>query len=515
MADWWESDPVAKPEAGGDFWKGDPVAEAKPMTAAAYAAGLGQVGSDLPIIGPATRKFNAAVSAAVAPLVGDKDVSEPTFLERYQHILGQQEKPLEAMRQQYPVASGLANLGGTLAASIPFGGSPLLGGGATSFVGQLGRGLASGGAISATDAALRGENPVTAGLTGAALGAAAPAVVRAIAPALPVAKAVTPTVDELKASARAGYAHPEVAGVEIRPQAVSNLSAQIQNDLVKDGFRPITTPKAFSLVDELNVPVGVKSVNMADIDSAQKALRNVAKEVDAVGRPTADAAAASKALRRIDGFLDNLAQPDLLAGDASKAVPILRAAGKDWGAAMRAEDIGVRLTRAERQAAKSGSGSNIQNAIKQKVSAVLDVPQRSAGYSAAENAAAEAVVRGNFTENALRKFGKLGFNDGLSLLLHAGATAPMGGVNLPIGLAATGARKLAERMTSAKANRLEEMLRQRSPLYQGRAATMNLPALMGQQGQSALQALLRAQSLRGASPLPLQQSTPLYFPPGP
>ncbi len=320
--------------------------------------------------------------------------------------------------------------------------------------------------------------------------------------ALPkAANAAVPAVDELKAAARAGYQHPEVAAVEIKPQAVSNLAFQIHSDLAKDGFRPITTPKAFGVVNELQVPKGIASVKIADLDSVHKALGNVAREVDTVGRPTADAAAASRAVKRLDDFLGNLKQPDLLAGDASLAVPILNDARKNWGAAMRAEDLGVRLTRAERQAAKAGSGANIQNAIKQKVSAVLDVPQRSVGYSAAEKAQAERVVRGSPTENLLRKAGKLGFNDGLTLMAHAAAAVPSGGASIPIGVAGTIARKAAEKMTSTQAQKLEEMLRARSPLAQQRAAAVPPPS---RPRLSPLQRRLMASAL--ALPRPGQTS---------
>ncbi len=320
--------------------------------------------------------------------------------------------------------------------------------------------------------------------------------------ALPkAANAAVPAVDELKAAARAGYQHPEVAAVEIKPQAVSNLAFQIHSDLAKDGFRPITTPKAFGVVNELQVPKGIASVKIADLDSVHKALGNVAREVDTVGRPTADAAAASRAVKRLDDFLGNLKQPDLLAGDASLAVPILNDARKNWGAAMRAEDLGVRLTRAERQAAKAGSGANIQNAIKQKVSAVLDVPQRSVGYSAAEKAQAERVVRGSPAENLLRKAGKLGFNDGLTLMAHAAAAVPSGGASIPIGVAGTIARKAAEKMTSNQAQKLEEMLRARSPLAQQRVASATVPP---RSRLSPLQRRLMASAL--ALPRPGQTS---------
>jgi hypothetical protein len=312
------------------------------------------------------------------------------------------------------------------------------------------------------------------------------------------AAAATPTVGQLKFAARAGYTHPEVAAVEIRPQAVSGLSAQIENDLVGgagSGFRRATTPKTFGILDELDVPPGVTSVKIADLDSARMAFGRLAREVDAVGRPTMESAAASRAIQGIDRFLGNLQQPDLLAGNASRAVPILEAARQNWGAAMRAEDLGVRLTRAERQAAKAGSGSNIDNAIRQKVSAVLDVPQRSVGWTNAEKAAAERVVRGTPLGNTLRKAGKLGVSDGLSLMLHAAAAYPTGGASIPIAVAGTLARKGSEAITSAGARRLDEMLRQRSPLYRqaqnaaARQSASSPPRLSPMQRSVALAAL--------------------------
>jgi hypothetical protein len=518
MADWWESDPVAKPEAGGDFWKGDPVAEVKPITGGAYAAGLGQVGSDLPIIGPATRKFNAAVSAAIAPVVGDKEVSEPTFLERYQHILGQQEKPLEAMRQQYPVASGLANFGGTLAASIPFGGSPLLGGGATSFAGQVGRGLASGGAISATDAALRGEDPVTAGVTGAALGAAAPAVVRAIAPALPVAKAVAPTTAEHLASAKAGYQHPIVKDVAFKPQAVSGLADTIESDLVGAGFRPRASSAGgvFSELGDMRPGPGVQSVGVDDLDNIRKGLQVYAKQRDAVGMPTTEAAAAGRAIAHIDDFLPNLKQPDLLRGDAQAASKILTDARGDYRAYKQAQIAETKMENARIQAASTYGGGNINNALRQAYRP-LEVNNfaKSSNWSPAAQAALKDVVEGGRFGNLMRDLGRGAPSGLVGTGKHFLAAHLTGGLTLPLSAGAFVAKKIGDASTGKAATRLSEVIRSESPLARKQAPTTNLPALIGQQGQSALQALLRAQSLRGASTLPLQQSTPLYFPPGP
>lgn len=270
-----------------------------------------------------------------------------------------------------------------------------------------------------------------------------------------------PTAEQLKAASRAAYRHPEVAAIEIKPPALASHADDIVTKLNGDGFRPIGAPQTYALIDELKTVPGA-TAKIADIDNVRSALRSVSAEVDAIGRPTRDAVAAGKAVRQIDGFVTSLKQPDLIAGDAQKASAILTDARRDWGAGSRAEDLGFRLTRGERQAARSGTGSNIDNTIRQKVSAILDVPSRSVGYSAAEKEAADALVRGSTTANVMRKIGKLGFNDGLSLILHSLAAVPTMGLSTVVGGFGTLARKGAEKMTKSAAANLEEMLRSRS-----------------------------------------------------
>lgn len=326
----------------------------------------------------------------------------------------------------------------------------------------------------------------------------------------PTRPPVAPSVPELKSAARAAYNHPEVAAVEIRPQAVAGLSAQIEQDLAQQGFRPRAGQGAstFQEVRDLTPGAGVQSVRVADIDSARKSLGLLAKEVDAVGQPTAEAAAASRAIDHINDFLPSLTQPDLVAGNAARASSILDQARSDWGAAKRAEKIDLQLTRADRQAAKSGSGSNIENSMRQKIATLLDNPKRTVGFSDAEKAAMESIVRGTATRNTLRKVGKLGVDGGLSLLLHAGSVVPTGGANIPVAIGGTIARKIGERLTARSGRQLSEMVRSRSALSQGNQgmrAVQNVlspraPARASIPYSSIISALLSQQGQRRAMP---------------
>lgn len=289
------------------------------------------------------------------------------------------------------------------------------------------------------------------------------------APAIP--KVAAPTIPELKAAARSGYNSPEVAAVEINPKSTAALSAKIESDLAGRGFRPNNEPAVFSAVRELTPPQGVTSVRVADIDSARKVLGNLAKEKDSVGQATPRATAANIAIEHINDYLPNISKADVIAGDAVRASEIMRDAQANWGAAKRAESVDLQLTRADRQAAKSGSGSNIENSMRQKIATLLDNPKRTAGFTAEEKQAMESIVRGTPARNALRKAGKFGVEGGLSLLLHAGSAIGTHGATLPIAAGGTIARKIGEHLTSRAGTGLSEMVRSRSALGRGNAST--------------------------------------------
>jgi hypothetical protein len=108
--------------------------------------------------------------------------------------------------------------------------------------------------------------------------------------------------------------------------------------------------------------------------------------------------------------------------------------------------------------------------MRQKIATMLDNPARSVGFSAPEKAKMEEIVRGTPTRNALRKVGKLGVDGGLSLLLHAGTALETGGLNLPVAVAGTAARKVGEALTARSGQKLSEMVRSRSHLAKSNAS---------------------------------------------
>jgi len=303
-----------------------------------------------------------------------------------------------------------------------------------------------------------------------------------------VPKAPAPTVEELKSAARSGYNSPEVAAVEVRPQPVADLSTKIETDLASKGFRdrPKQGKPVFEEIRDLVPPQGVGSVRVADLHSARKALGEIAKEVDITGKPTSNAAAATIAKNHLDDFLPNIQQADVLAGDAARASAIMKEADANWRAAKKAGQVDLQLTRADRQAAKSGMGGNIENSMRQKIAVILDNPKRAAGFTAAEKQAMEDIVRGTKTRNALRAAGKLGVDGGLSLMLNTGAAIGSGGATIPVTVAGTIARMLGQRATAKAGSRLSEMIRSNSPVGAGNIGSTAVSHALTRQTPKAL-----------------------------
>lgn len=160
----------------GPFPEPEPSAEVKEL---AKRRGLtGQVISGIPIGGPVLNRIGAAGAAAL-------EDQPPTFGERYSGNLERTQQADKWYARENPASSFGANmLGGALGygplSALKVGGAPI-GGMITGTRGptlasKLWTGIPGNAAISATDASLRGEDPVAGGIIGAAGGLAGPVV---------------------------------------------------------------------------------------------------------------------------------------------------------------------------------------------------------------------------------------------------------------------------------------------------------------------------------------------------
>lgn len=259
-----------------------------------------------------------------------------------------------------------------------------------------------------------------------------------------------PSGAALRADAVDTFNNPAIKAIPIQPADVTNLSQRIENDLLRQGFRPTngSAPGTLAEVQRMVPDPAVGAVNVDDLRSARRALNMTAKERTPINQPTPDATAAGHAIRQIDAFLDNVS-------------PELRSANANYSAGQLDRTIDFRNIRAEHRAAKTGSGSNIENTMRQEVDKISD-----RGLRPEERASRNQIVEGTVARNALRKIGKLGFGDGVSMMYHAALALPTGGTSLPIGLAATAARKIGEALTRREIRALSDQIRSRSPTAQ-------------------------------------------------
>lgn len=169
-------------------------AEAKPKASPITADALvRQAAEGIPVVGGAMNKFAAGMDALTQPVLG-RGSAAGSIGERYsENIKGENAKDAK-FEAEHPIASTAAQLAGGIAAPLgllkvaPTVGAQVLGVAGRTLPAQIAQGAASGAAINAADAAVRGNDPLTAAGVGGLVGAAAPPVGRlvgaAVSPAL-------------------------------------------------------------------------------------------------------------------------------------------------------------------------------------------------------------------------------------------------------------------------------------------------------------------------------------------
>lgn len=298
-----------------------------------------------------------------------------------------------------------------------------------------------------------------------------------------------PSVDEIKAAATAGYQHPEVKALQVKPQAASTLSSDIQSNLLKKGIDDVVAPQTTKIIQRLENPRFGPTTTVEDLDGARKALANVAP---------AEMRAAAIARSEIDNYLGNIPQSDLIAGNAQKANEILKEARANWGSASRAEDVQKALSNAEVNTGAAYSGGNINNATRQSLKPILKSKLNNgfSGYTPEEVEQLRTAVLGTPTGNLMRGIGKMGPNGGLMGSGHLMAAYGSGGATAPASIATAIAKVLGDRSTAKNAEALDELLRSRSPLAQ----SISPNVLANPKQAAAIAALLSADQSRSINP---------------
>lgn len=369
-------------------------------------------------------------------------------------------------------------------------------GGIERFVGQLAGAIAMPGAASRTVLGAAGKGALAGGLygfgsgqggvenragsagAGALIGGAAGGLLKAGTNALgnrAAARAI-PSIDDLRNTSQAGYRAAETAGVMVRPEGMRRVATETVSDLADLGYHPRLQPRIRTILKEME-RLGNTNSTYKGLDQ----LRKIAGQVAASPDPS-ERMMATRIIQRLDDYMGNLQPSDVITGNAPQAASGIRQGRENWARMRRAEMVDTARVKAERRAASTGTGGNLENALRQNVRAILDNPKRSRGMTPAETAMAERIVSGTGTQDALRLAGRLSpTTGGLSAALNVGATAfnPLMAIPGSVGFVA---KTAADRMTRKNVHRLSQMIRSGGKTAQelaalARGGQLNIPQI--------------------------------------
>jgi hypothetical protein len=303
--------------------------------------------------------------------------------------------------------------------------------------------------------ALKEEAVVAA--TGAGLSAAGRGLSNAAAKARTTSpKPKAPTLDEITTAKNAAYKAVDDSGVRYTPQAFSDMMESAAHTLDAEGYHAGLHPKTAQMMERIGSSqreLGGYGPTLTELDQLRQQIgRDVASSADPGERRMGQILRA-----QIDHFIDT-AGPEQITGaaDPEQAAQLIR----------KARDLNTRVEKlgsldqlddtAGRRAARTGSGGNKENALRQNVDRFLT---DTGNLTPDEEAAARKVVMGTPTGNALREVGKLSpFGNGLGLAIHAVGGFTSHGTTLPLAAVGFGAKKVSEAMTRGNVAALRDLI---------------------------------------------------------
>lgn len=368
---------------------------------------------------------------------------------------------LGAARYTRPGTTTLAEIGAAIAMPL----------GAMKSTGKLGldvvRGAATGAGMSGLYGFGAGEggfqervgDAATSAAIGGGIGAAIPVIGAGVQryrqssannAAFAAAAKGAPSTDELRAAGSAAYKAVDDAGVQIRPDAFDRTRATILDDLrANTGFDELPGPGSLTPnAARVNEIMGAASSRMAaDPTSALpfKSLDQMRRQAGAAaGNMTnaTDRASGMAIISGLDDMVAKLGPGDVVAGDVVALQSALPKARETWTRMTKSQRIDDAITAGGDYL--SGASSGIRNQFKN----MLRNPKIAKGFTDAEKAAMRKVVNGSIPEQLLNLA-----SGGIGQMATAIGGGAMGGIPglLLGGAAAAGTRKLAEKVTTGKA----------------------------------------------------------------
>jgi hypothetical protein len=274
----------------------------------------------------------------------------------------------------------------------------------------------------------------------------------ALGAARSIARAATPEIDDLYAAKDAAYKTVDQLGARYAPDAVDNLSVDMLRRASEANISPERHPKAYSMLVDWEKRGG-QGMSLTELDQ----MRQVIRRDLIAGGDAAEGHFGNLFIKAIDDFIDT-ATPAKISGVTGQTADFaIRTARKANTVLRKSERLQDALEAARLRAAASGSGGNVDNAIRQELVRIVKDPKT---FSADEIAQMERIIMGGGrTQDMLRKLGKLSpSGNGLMAALGVGATManPANAIIPAVGLAA---KTISDRATQAGVQNLTKVVR--------------------------------------------------------
>lgn len=263
----------------------------------------------------------------------------------------------------------------------------------------------------------------------------------------------TPEIDDLYAAKDAAYKTVDQLGAKYSQEAVDRLYGDMIRLASESNISPTRHPKAYSMLVDLQDRNRPHS--LTELDQMRQEIRR-----DLLNGDDAEAHFGQKFIDAIDNFIENAGPSEISGVTGDTANWAIKTARQANTTLRKSETLQDALNRARLNAASSGSGGNIDNAIRQQLKIILNNPNKSRGFTKAELEQIDKIIMGdNKLQNTIRLIGKLSpSGNGLMAALGIGATAanPLLAAAPAIGLAA---KSMADRATTGAAENLTRSVR--------------------------------------------------------
>lgn len=345
-----------------------------------------------------------AVSGELTGLFGGGAEPNATFGERWKAGTQAYDERLAEARKNAGWAGTVADIAGSLTSGRPGASIATTGRSVLPVIGQA----ATQGAV---EGAARHSEDVTSALEGAAVGAGTGAVVSGAvgqaAKLLPGARAARaterqaargPSGGDIRTEARGFYNKLDQAGIAYDNNQSTQLTNDLFTDLKQNGWDPGGIHASLDKILGDMQGLHGKPMSWETLANLRERVSAAAREGDPQIRRIA-----GRVLNQVDGFVDN--NPPALSQLGQDPGPMWRNARRLWRTAGAVDDMNWRLDKAERRAASSNSGQNVENTIRQNVRGVQDratQPGKYQPYNADELAQMSRVVEGTPVQNATR-----------------------------------------------------------------------------------------------------------------